>query len=183
MHRVISFAVATLVLTACVNLAPGQTVPPINVPSMPPINIPSMPPINFPSIPPFNIPSGLIPGGTGTCALITPAEVGSIFGGTPAFTDDSSGGCTFTLGDMRTFSVSIEQGTDIQQTRFLFGDTVRDITVGGLPALTGALLGGFPSVYVQKGSDALQITGFMANDEQTMAQLVQVATIAVSRWP
>jgi hypothetical protein len=79
--------------------------------------------------------------------------------------------------------VSIEQGSDIQSTRFLFGDTARDITVGGLPALSGALLGGFPSVYVQRGSDALQITGFMATDDATIAQLVQVATIALTRWP
>ena len=172
MQRVISIFALTVLIAACANIGPGVTQPPIRVPTLPPINV---------SIPPINIPSGLLPGGSGSCALISPQEVASIFGATPSFTDDSSGTCTFTLPDLKTFTVTVEPDTDIQSTRFLFGNSATDINVAGLPGLSGNLMG-LPAVYVQKGTNALQILGF-SGDTDIIPQLVRVATVAVGRMP
>src|SRR5918995_1548485 len=141
MYRLISLAAALLVI-GCVNVAPGAT--PIRVPTVPPINIP---PISIPSIPPINIPSGFIPGGSGTCALVTPQEIASIFGSAPSFTDDSGGNCTFTMANASTIVISIESGSDLETSRFVLGNSAQAVTVGGLPAVSGAIVGQ-PTVHV-----------------------------------
>jgi hypothetical protein len=107
----------------------------------------------------------------------------AIFGSAPIFTDDSSGDCAMTLSNGITVTVSVESNTDLQTSRILMGDSARDITVAGLPGLSGVILF-VPTVQVQRGSDQLQVIGFaMASDEAFIAQLVQVATVAVSHWP
>jgi hypothetical protein len=182
MRRTLLLLTTGLMLAACVNVGPGTTAPPIVVPSVPPINLPSIPPINLPSLPPFDIPSGLLPGGTGKCDFITPQEVGAIFGTTPTVIDDSSGACTFSMG-IPTVVVSIESGTDLASSKLFLGNTAKDVTVGGLPAVTGVFIGQ-PTVHVQRGSDQLQVLGVLTgSDDATIAKLVQVANIAVTRWP
>jgi hypothetical protein len=146
----------------------------------------SIPPIVLPSIPPIVLPSGLIPtpAAGSACALITAAEVGSILGSAVSEADDNSPlDCTFITGTT-VLGVTTSQGGDLASIRFLFGESVQDINVGGLPGLSGAIMG-LPAVYVQRGSDQLQITSvsFSGADPNFNAKLVQIATIAVSRWP
>ena len=158
MRRSISLAVVGILVVACGGVGPGFTIPPIN------------------------IPSGLLPTGSGACTLVTVAEVGTIMGSAPTLTDTSDG-CTFTMSNFSTVNVSTEPGSDLQASRFLFGDTARDITIGNLPALTGVFVGQ-PAVHVQRGSEQMQVLGILTgSDDATIAKLVQIATIAVSRWP
>ncbi len=151
------------------------------------ITIPSIPPI--PSFPSFALPSGatlppgVIPSTSGTCAFISPAEIGAAMGGTATLTDVGSDKCTFTFSNFSSVSITTESDTDLQTAHFLFGSSAKDITVGGLPAVTGVFMGQ-PAVYVQKGANQLQILGILTgSDDATIAKLVQVATLASSRWP
>jgi hypothetical protein len=171
MRATLSLLTAAMLVVGCASIGPS---------------IPTFPPIIFPSIPPFTIPSGLLPSGgtSGTpCTLVTAEEVGSIFGSAASFTDTTNGDCSFTFSNFSTVNVSIETGTDLSTSRILFGATAKDVTVGGLPGLTGVFIGQ-PAVHVQRGADELQVLGILTgSDDATIAKLVQVATLAVSRWP
>jgi hypothetical protein len=172
----LSLALASLVFASCASIGPGTTIPPINIPSfsIPSFSIPSF------SIPSFSLPSGLPT--TGDCALVTPAEVGSIMGSAPITTENDEGDCTFTFSNFSTVSVSIETGSDLSTSRFLFGETAKDVTVAGLPGLSGSFIGQ-PAVHVQRGADQLQVMGILTGtDDATVAKLVQIATTAVARW-
>src|SRR4051812_18169321 len=127
MHRLIALLGAGLLLVGCVNIVPGSTVPPIRIPTVPPINLQSFPPIGLPSL----------PGGSGTCSFASAQEMAAIFGSAPAFTDDSSGDCAMVMATGVTVSISIDTNTDLQSSRAVMGNSARDITVGGLPGLSG----------------------------------------------
>jgi hypothetical protein len=150
------------------------------------ISIPSIPPIqSFPPILPSGgtLPPGVIPSASGTCALITPAEIGAAMGGTATLTDTSGGDCTFTFSNFSSVIITIESSTDLQSAKIIFGATAKDITVAGLPAIQGVFMGQ-PAVYVQKGARQLQVQGVLTgSDDATIAKLIQVATLAVSRLP
>jgi hypothetical protein len=107
----------------------------------------------------------------------------AIFGSAPAFSNYSNGECTFVMSTGATLSIMIDTDTDLQSSRDAMGASARDITVGGLPGLSGVVVF-VPTVHVQRGNDQLQVTAFsMTTDDAFMAQLVQVATVAVSHWP
>jgi hypothetical protein len=79
--------------------------------------------------------------------------------------------------------LSVENGTDLSGARVILGNTAKDITVGGLPGISGTFIGQ-AALYVQKGANQLQLLGILTGtDDATMAKLIQVATLAVSRWP
>ena len=176
MRRVISLASAALLFVGCGGIGPGFTIPPISHPNSPAWRVPSA----------VRIPSGLlpsVPAGSGTCAFVTPAEVQAIFGSTVTDTSNSGAECSLTFANFSTISISTESGSDLQTSRFLFGDTAKDVSVAGLPGLTGVFIGQ-PAVHVQRGGDQMQVLGILTgSDDATIARLVQVATIAVSRWP
>jgi len=155
-----------MLVVACGGVGPGFTLPPVSIPSIPPINIPS----------------GLLPTSSGACTLVTAAEVGGIMGTTPTLTDTSDG-CTFTMPNFSTINISVEPNSEISTSKILFGTTAKDTTVAGLAAVTGVFIGQ-PAVHVQRGSDQLQVLGILTgSDDATVAKLVQIATLAVSRWP
>ena len=177
---------ATLGFVALMVLACGGP----SIPSIPPL--PSFP---FPSsgLPSGLLPSGLLPSGvlpsadanSGTCLLISVAEMGSIMGGVPTVTGNSGDECTYTFSNLSTILVTIDSDTDLASSRFSLGQAAKDITVAGLPAVSGSLIFlNQPAVHVQRGTDQLQVQGvLLANDDATIAKLVQIATIAVGRWP
>lgn len=104
-------------------------------------------------------------------------------GATATLTDATDGDCTFTFSNFSSVNISAEYNTDLQSTRFLFGTTAKDITVGGLPAIQGVFIGQ-PAIYVQKSANQLQVLGILTgSDDATIAKLFQIATLAVSRWP
>lgn len=167
MRRPLSLLAAALLVVGCGGIG-----------SLPNFTIP---PINLPSLPPFTIPSGLLPTSSGTCTLMTAEEVGTIWGSTPTLSDTSDG-CTFTFSNFSTINVNTEPNSDIQSSKFLFGDSAKDTTIGGLPAVTGVFIGQ-PAVHVQRGTDQMQVLGILTgSDDATLAKLVQIATLAVSRW-
>jgi len=202
-------ASACTTISAAPTIPPIPTVPPINIPSIPPITIPTIPPlpsINIPTIPPINIPSGItiptippidlpsidipefsfppieIPTSATPCALVTSAEVGQILG---EQVTDSSGGptsCVFITPSFSTMSISTDTSTDLSGVQFLMGNTAQQVTVGGLPGISGTVLG-LPALYVQKPSGQLQILGFSGDDADFAAKLQQIAAIAVGRMP
>jgi hypothetical protein len=186
----LSLALGSLLLVSCATIGPGVTAPPINIPSIPPINIPSIslpsiPPIvlpsGFPSIPPIVLPSGLSTGGE--CPYITAAEVTAVMGSTLLSSETSGESCQFTFQSFSGVNVSVATSSDLTVSRMVFGDTAKDTTVAGLPALTGSILGQ-PAVHVQRGADQLQVLGVLTGtDDATVAKLVQIATTAVGRWP
>jgi len=146
----------------------------------------TIPPIVIPSLPPFDIPSGLLgstdPNST-ACAWATPAEIGSIMGSTPQITEAEGTSCTYTFPNFSAVVISTDSGSDLSTSKILFGDSAKDITVGGLPAVSGAFIGQ-PAVHVQRGIDQLQVLGVLTgSDDATVQKLVQIATLAVSRWP
>lgn len=142
----------------------------------------TIPPINLQSLPPFTIPSGLLATSSGACAFITPEEMATIWGSAPTLTDTSDG-CSFTFSNFSTVNVSTESNSEIASSKFLFGDSAKDITVGGLAGVTGVFVGQ-PAVHVQRGTDQMQVLGILTgSDDATIAKLVQVATLAISRWP
>ncbi|MEP7158570.1 MAG: hypothetical protein ABI797_04025 [Chloroflexota bacterium] len=153
----------------------------ITIPSIP--AIPSFPPI-FPSggsFPPIDLPSAN-PSVVNAVCLVTGPEVGQIMGST-ATVNSSQDGCSYTFPNFSTLTITIDSGTDLQSAHFLLGTTARDITVGGLPAVSGVFVGQ-PAVYVQKGANVLQLQGILTgSDDATIAKIVQVAELAVSRWP
>lgn len=168
MRRPLSLLAAALLVVGCGGIG-----------SLPNFTIP---PINLQSLPPFTIPSGLLPTSSGVCTFITPAEMATIWGSEPTLTDTSDG-CTFTFSNFSTVNISTETNTTLESSKFLFGTTAKDLTIGGLPATSGAFIGQ-PAVHVQRGTDQLQVLGILTgSDEATIAKLVQVATLAVSRWP
>jgi hypothetical protein len=151
----------------------------VSIPSIPPI--PSFPPNVLPSG--ATLPPGVIPSASGTCALVTPQEIGAAMGGTATLTDTSDGECTYTFSNFSSVIVSVEASTDLQSSKIIFGATAKDITVAGLPAVQGVFIGQ-PAVYVQKGANQLQVQGILTgSDDATIAKLVQVATLAVARMP
>jgi hypothetical protein len=156
----------------------------VSIPTIPPIPTGGLPSgFPFPSGLPF--PSGVIPipSASGTCAFMTAQEVGQLWGSAATLTDTSNGDCSFTFSNFSTINISTESNTDLAGSRVLFGATAKDITVAGLPAISGVFIGQ-PAVYVQKGANQLQILGILTgSDDATVAKLVQVATLAVSRWP
>jgi len=166
-------AATGLLVAACggIGVPPNFTIPPINIPSF--------------SFPPFELPSGItIPsadGGTGTCAWATTAEVGSIMGSTPTITENEGTSCTYTFPNFSAVVVSTDTG-DLATSKLLFGESAKDISVGGLPAASGVFIGQ-PAVHVQRGGDQLQVLGILTgSDDATTQKLVQIATLAVSRW-
>ena len=170
MRRLILLAATGLLVAACGG---------VGVPNF------TIPPINIPTLPPFDIPSGLLPTtnpNAAACTLVTAAEVGSIMGSTPSVTD-SSEPCTFTFPNFSTIAVSAENGTDLNTSKILFGQSAKDIQVAGLPAATGVFIGQ-PAVHVQKGANQLQVLGILTgSDDATIQKLVQIATVAVGRMP
>jgi hypothetical protein len=171
----LSLTLASLVLVSCATIGPGFTVPPINIPSF------SIPSFSIPSFPPIVLPSGLPT--SGDCPLLTAAEIGTIMGSAPISTE-STDGCTFTFSNLSTVNVSIESGSDLNASKTVFGASARDLTVAGLPAVSGTLpFINQPALHVQRGADQLQVFGFLLPaDDATIAKLVQIATIAVGRW-
>ena len=173
MRRLMMLAATGVLVVACGGVAvPNFTIPPINIPSF--------------SIPPIVIPSGItIPsadGGTGTCAWATTAEIGSIMGSTPTITENSGNSCTYTVPNFSAVVVSTDSGSDLATSKLLFGESAKDINVGGLPAVSGTFIGQ-PAVHVQRGGDQLQVLGVLTgSDDATIQKLVQIATLAVSRW-
>ena len=173
MRRLMMLAATGLLVAACGGVAvPNFTIPPINIPSF--------------SFPPIELPSGVtIPsadGSTGTCAFATTAEVGSIMGSTPTVTENSGSSCTYTFPNFSAIVISTDTG-DLSTSKMLFGESAKDIQVGGLPAASGTFIGQ-PAVHVQKGSNQLQVLGVLTgSDDATIQKLVQLATLAVSRWP
>ena len=168
MRRLLSLFAVGLMAAACGGIgAPGFTIPPINLQSLPP----------------FELPSG-VTAGTGSCALVTAQEVATIMGSAPQITNDDAGDCTFTFSNFSTIGVTTESGSDLASTKSLLGTSAKDITVGNLPGVTGILpFVNQPVVYVQRGSDQLQVIGFLLPaDDATIAKLTQIATIAASRW-
>lgn len=170
MRATLSLLAAALLVVGCASIGPGFTIPPIT----------------FPSFPPFVLPSGLLPSGgvTGApCTLVTAEEVGSIMGSAVTLADTTGGDCSFTFSNISTISVSIETNSDLSTSRILFGATAKDVIVAGLPGVTGVFFGQ-PAVHVQHGADQLQVLGILTgSDDATIAKLVQIATVAVSRWP
>jgi hypothetical protein len=146
--------------------------------------VPSIPPITIPTLPPIVLPSGLLPSAdanSGVCLLATPGEVTEIMGSQATVTSNDSTSCTYTLPNFSTIEVSVATD-DLASARLLFGNTAKDLTVGNLPALSGTFFGQ-PMVYVQRGSAELQILGILTgSDDATIAKLVQIAQLAVTRW-
>jgi hypothetical protein len=180
----LSLLLAGLLISACASVGPGTTIPPINIPSF---NIPTFPPIVIPSfplppgftLPPFDLPSG--DPNAGTCPLVTAAEVGGIMGSVATVTSSDGDSCTYTLQNFSGVGITRESG-DLATVKMLMGDTARDITVGAYPGVSGAIFGQ-AVVYVQRGAEQLQVLGVLTgNDEASIAKIVQIATIAASRW-
>jgi hypothetical protein len=146
------------------------------------ISLPSLPPLQ--SLPPFEIPSGLLPSAdpnSGACLLVTPAEMSSILGAQVTVTESDTNSCSYTLPSFATVIVATTGDTELTGVRFLFGDSARDITIGGFPAISGLAIGQ-PGVYVQRPNGQLTVQGILlGNDDATMQRLVQVATTAVAR--
>ena len=186
-RRILVAALATVLFAGACTSINLPTIPPINVP---PINLPSIPPINIPgfTIPPIVIPGLSIPpiGGepsTTPCQLVTAAEVTQIMGG--QVTDQSNSGtdCAFILPNFSAVSVQTTTDTDLSGVQLLMGQTAQQSTIGGLPALSGAIFGQ-SALYVQKGGTQLQVLGILTGtDPTTAAKLQQIATIAVGRMP
>jgi hypothetical protein len=173
MRRLLSLFAVGLMVAACGGIgAPGFTIPPINIPSLPPFQLPSGG---------INIP-GTSVDPSAFCRVITPAEVGTIMGATPSITEGTVESCTYTFPNFSTIVVSTSANQDLQTSKFLFGNSAKDITVNGLPAVSGSFIGQ-PAVHVQRGTDQLQVLGILTGaDEATINKLVQIATIAGSRW-
>jgi hypothetical protein len=169
--KVASLGIAAVLAVAC----GGLTIP--SIPAIPSFPIPSF---GLPSG--QTLPPGVIPSASGTCVFMTAAEVSSIWGSPATLTSTDNGDCDFTFGNFSTISISVENSTDLSGARIIFGNTAKDITVGGLPGISGAIFGQ-AAMYIQKGANQLQLLGILTGtDDATMAKLVQVATLAVSRW-
>jgi hypothetical protein len=170
MRRSISVLMTGLLLVACSGPGPGFTVPPIT--SIPPIVLPS----GLPTIPPGVLPTSNP--GTGSCALITPAEMGAILGGTVTAVGDE-GGCTYTGAGTLGINVRTEQG-DLATAKLLL-DNPQDVTIGQYPAVIGSFVGVI--LYIQRGGTNLVIQGvLMTDDEAGRAKIIQIGTTAASRW-
>jgi hypothetical protein len=105
-------------------------------------------------------------------------------GSTPSVTNGDSESCGYTFPNVQTIAITLNSDSDLASTKTILGSTARDITVGSLPGVTGAIpFLNQPVVYVQRGTDQLQVLGVLFPvDEATTAKLVQVATLAASRW-
>jgi hypothetical protein len=147
--------------------------------------VPSISPITIPTFPPIVLPSGLLPSAdanSGVCLLVTPAEIGAIMGSPATVTDNTSKSCSYTFSNFSSVVVTIDTG-DLSTAKLLFGGTAKDLTVGNLPAVSGSFFGQ-PGVYVQRGGAQLQIQGILTgSDDAAIAKMVQIAQLAVTRWP
>jgi hypothetical protein len=173
MRRLLSLFAVGLLAAACGGIgAPGFTIPPINIPSLPPFELPSGG---------INIPGQSVDPNA-FCRVISPAEMGAIMGATPSIQEGTVESCTYLFPNFSTVVVSTSSGEDLQTSKFLFGNTAKDLTVGGLPAVSGSFIGQ-PAVHVQRGTDQLQVLGILTgSDEATINKMAQIAELAVSRW-
>ncbi|MEP7360549.1 MAG: hypothetical protein ABI744_03110 [Chloroflexota bacterium] len=168
--KVATFGIVALLVVAC----GGITIPTIPA-------IPSFPPIGLPSGGSF--PPGVIPSVSGTCALISPDEIGAAMGSVGTLTSVSASDCSYTFSNFATVNITIEASTDLQGVHVFLGTSAKDITVAGLPAVSGVFFGQ-SAVYVQKGANQLQVLGILTgSDDATIAKLVQVASVAAARMP
>ena len=198
LRRLVVAGVATILFGgACASItvptiAPLPSVPPISLPTLPPITLPSG--ITLPTIPPITLPSGItlpsIPpislpsadANSGICPLVSPAEMSAIMGAEATVTDNTGTNCTYTLPNFSTIVVGVDETTDLTGAKFIMGTTAKDLTIGGLPAVSGVVFGQ-PAVYVQKPGAQLSVLGILVgSDDATMAKMVQIATTAASRW-
>jgi hypothetical protein len=156
------------------------------------VKIPTIPPIPSFSIPSFDIPSGLdiptpdpnqsIDPNAAACKLLTAAEVQAALGNPVTVTDSATDSCTYTASNtFATVNVRFETG-DLTAARILLGDTAKDVTINGMPGLSGVFIGS-PLVYVQRGGNQLVVQGVLVgSDDASVAKIVQLATTAASRW-
>jgi hypothetical protein len=183
-RRALVAGVATLVFAGACTSISAPTIPPISIPTIPPIGIPGLGGLPGALASGLQIPPGLFPSvdaSTGVCLLASPAEVSSIFGSTATVTSSDSNSCTYTFSNFATIVITTDTG-DLAGAQVLFGSTAKQIQVGNDAALTGVFIGQ-PGVYVQRGQNQLQIQGVLTgSDDATIAKLVQVATLADSRW-
>jgi hypothetical protein len=172
MRRLLSLFAVGLLATGCASIGPGFTIPPINIPSLPPFELPSGG---------INIPGQSVDANA-LCRVVSPAEMAAIMGATPSITEGTVESCSYTFPNFSTVVISTSANEDLQTSKFLFGNTAKDTTVGGLPAVSGSFIGQ-PAVNVQRGTDQLQVLGILTgSDEATIAKMQQIAELAVSRW-
>jgi hypothetical protein len=121
------------------------------------------------------------PGASRACALVSVEEMSQITGSTMSVTAATANECTY--GSDSIFPIYV--------VRFGFGETIeaarmitqngRDLTIAGLPAYYGELMGGI--LYVERGSDTLVVQAPLQAEDDTPTQMEQIAELAVSRWP
>jgi hypothetical protein len=175
MRSLVSLALCGALVIGCGGITPGQTIPPINIPSF-----------NLPSLPPFEIPSGIdIPSigapnpGGGLCRLLSAEEVSTAFG-VPGMTvtETSDSSCTFSSG-LTNLTMRTETG-DLATAKMILGEA-QDITIGQYPAVIGSFMGIL--LYIQKGGDQLVLQAVLIeNNEENRAKVIQAGTLAASRW-
>jgi len=120
-------------------------------------------------------------GSSRACALVTPEEVSQITGSQMSITAATANECTY--GSAEIFPIFV--------LRFGFGETIeaakmiisngRDLTISGLPAFYGELMGGI--LYVERGSDTLVVQAPLQAEGDIASQMERIAELAVSRWP
>jgi hypothetical protein len=171
----LSLLLVGMLITACSSIGPGFTIPPIVIPSF------TIPPIVLPSgvsFPPIEIPSA--DANSGLCTLISPAEVGAALGTPVTVTETKADSCTYTSGTLTANIVIHTETGDLQTAKILLSEA-KDITIGQYPAVIGGFMGVL--LYIQRGGEQLVVQAvLMNNDAATQAQIINIGTIAASRW-
>ena len=177
-----SIASAVMVLAACGGGA-GQSVPPINVPSVPPLNLPSL---TLPSLPPVVLPSLNLPtpvgGQSPACQLVTEAEMASITGEPMSVSASVGSECTWSAADITpTVIIRYDTGETIATAKQVFTQGARDLTVGGSPAYYASA----PStlLFIEKGGRPLVVQAIWSLEgEAEFTTIVRIGELAVPRF-
>ena len=119
------------------------------------------------------------PGASRACFL-SAQEMSQIVGSTMSVTESSENECTYGSGGMfPIFVIRVNSGETIEAAKMITTNG-RDLTIGGLPAYYGELMGGI--LYVQRGSDTFVIQAPLQAEEQVITQMQRIAEAVIPRW-
>jgi hypothetical protein len=172
--RTLSLALGVMLLVAACGGTPAAT----------PLPTPAVTPAATPASTPAATPAAGTPGAGGDmCAVISGAEMSEIFG-VPMTQQpiEDEGTCTYAAGmGIPSVVLRMESG-DLSVPRMLFGESGRDATVAGQPAVVGNLFGII--AYVQRGGEMFVVQSVLTDDtEEVRQQVIRVAETAYQRLP
>ena len=122
---------------------------------------------------------GAVVGGQPACALVTQAEMDTVFGGATTIEQQEDGTCNVTGPDsIIPIVIRYGEGESISAAKLVV-DNGEDLTIAGNPAYYGELMGGI--LYIEKAGQTLVLQAPLSTESKDV--LIGAGTAAIARFP